>query len=95
MKYKLRVSPETRSFIRNLHPEIKKKIKYGLNEIVGDPDLGKFLKKELKGLQSYKISRYRIIYRKASDIIELIAVGPRKNIYEETVKLIKKQGGEL
>lgn len=88
MDYKLKVPATVSTLIKNLHPKIKKKIRYGINEIVSDPYSGKLLKHELEGLQSYRIGKYRIIYRKTSKIIELIAIGPRKNIYAETLKLI-------
>lgn len=88
--YRIKASSEIHSFIRSLHPQIKRKIRYGINEILSNPETGKYLKNELAGLQSYRISRFRIIYRKSSKIIELVAIGPRKNIYIETAELIKK-----
>jgi mRNA-degrading endonuclease RelE of RelBE toxin-antitoxin system len=45
-------------------------------------------------LRSFKIRRIRLVYRISSGkIIEIIAIGPRKNIYEETFRLISKKGG--
>ncbi len=92
MPYKLRIQNDTVSLIRGLHPQLKKKIRAALQEIIDDPHTGKALKDELKGLWSYRIKRIRIIYRFTSKkYIDIIAIGPRKNIYEETYKLLKKK----
>jgi mRNA interferase RelE/StbE len=59
---------------------------------VTEPESGRSLKDELVGLRSYRISRFRIIYRISSKkIIDIVAVGPRKTIYEETYRIIKKE----
>lgn len=77
-----------------MHPELKKKIKTSLKTILKDPYSGKALKNELAGLRSFRASRFRIIYRVAEgNVVELVAVGPRKSIYEETFRLLNKKGG--
>jgi len=92
--HKLKIPPETAEFIRNLHPHLKKKMKSSLHSILSEPYSGKALRDELAGLWSFKVSRFRIIYRIADNkIIEIIAIGPREVIYEETFKLIKKGKG--
>jgi mRNA interferase RelE/StbE len=93
MVLKLKISHETVDLIKNLHPELKSRVKAALKSILRDPYCGKSLKDELKGLRSFRVRRFRLIYRMASKtIIEIIAVGPRKNIYEETFRLIAKIG---
>ena len=88
----LRVPGEIVALIRGCHPKLKRKIRAGLRQIVTDPESGKSLKDELEGLKSYRISRFRIIYRISSkQIIDIVAVGPRKTIYEETYIIIKKE----
>jgi mRNA interferase RelE/StbE len=88
---RLRMPEETADFIRNLHPEIKRRVKAALKAILSDPDRGKSLRNELKGLRSFRVGRFRIIYRKPSEgIIDIVAIGPRKYIYEETYRLVKK-----
>jgi mRNA interferase RelE/StbE len=90
--YRLKIPDEIADLIRNLHPELKSRVKAALKSILNDPYSGKALKDELKGLRSYKVRRFRLIYRIASKkIIELIAVGPRKNIYAETFRLVSKE----
>ena len=89
---KLRVLEEIVSFIRGCHPLLKRKIRAGLQHILSEPGSGKFLKDELEGFRSYRISRFRIIYRISSrKIIDVVAIGPRKTIYEETYRIIKKE----
>ena len=91
-KGKLRVPDEVVELIRGCHPQLKRKIKAGFRQILTEPESGKSLKDELAGLKSYRISKFRIIYRVTSQqTIDIIAVGPRKNIYEETYRLLKKE----
>lgn len=78
------------SLVRSLHPGLKKKIKAALSEILSNSESGKPLKDELEGLRSLRVARYRIIFRIKIDFVEIIAVGSRKTIYEETYRLLKK-----
>ena len=92
MPYKLRITEDTVSLIRGLHPQLKKKIRAALQEITDNPHTGKALKDELKGLLSYRIKKTRIIYRlTGKKFIDILAIGPRKSIYEETYKLLKNK----
>ena len=89
--YKLRIPDYLVKFIRTLHPELKRKIKVAFKNITEGPYSGKMLKDELEGLRSLRVSRFRIIYKlKASKEIQIVAIGPRTTIYEETYRLIKK-----
>jgi mRNA interferase RelE/StbE len=91
--YKIRVPDEIAEMLKGMHPELKRKAKFALQNILSDPHSGKYLRDDLKSLNSFKVGRFRIIYRIASDrIIEIIATGPRKRIYEETYLLVKKEG---
>ncbi len=89
--YKLRVPDEIAEFIRGMHPDIKKKIKASLQIILFEPYSGKALKDELEGLRSFRVSSFRIIYRISSKKqIEIVTIGPRERIYEETFRIINK-----
>jgi mRNA-degrading endonuclease RelE of RelBE toxin-antitoxin system len=89
--WRIRTSPEIRNLISRLHPEIKKKIKDGLIAILKNPGSGKQLKADLEGLFSYRIGKFRIIYRlDKNKIITIIVIGPRKTIYEATLILLKR-----
>ena len=76
-----------------MHPDLKKKVRASLQLILSDPHSGKTLKDDLSGLWSFRVGSFRIIYRIADSIvIEIVAIGPRERIYEETFKLLKKSG---
>jgi mRNA interferase RelE/StbE len=94
--YTLRVPDYIAELIRGLHPEIKRKVKGSLKHIACDPNSGKPLKDELEGLRSFRVSRFRIVYRVAeSREIQIIAIGPRERIYENTYRLVKKESRGL
>jgi mRNA interferase RelE/StbE len=91
MRYRLRVPDETADFLRSLHPEIKRKTRAALNLIASEPGVGKSLRDELRGLRSFRVGRFRVIYKVASKrVVEIVAIGPRRTIYEETYRLLKK-----
>ena len=87
---KLRIPDETVALIRNLHPQIRKKVRASLGTILSEPYSGKALKDELAGLRTFRVSRFRIVYRIVHNKeIEIIAIGPRERIYEDTFRIMK------
>ncbi|MCP5464590.1 MAG: type II toxin-antitoxin system RelE/ParE family toxin [Deltaproteobacteria bacterium] len=86
---KLKVPPRVAKTLQHMHPTIKKKLKYGLKQLIENPELGKSLKEELDGLRSFRVSRYRIIYRIQKKYLEIVAIGPRAKIYQDTLRLLK------
>ena len=92
--YKLLVPKDLQELIRTMHPSLKKKVKASLKIISSEPQSGKALMDELSGLRSFRISSFRIIYRiKEPEQIELVAIGPRERIYEETFRIVQKERG--
>ena len=89
--YKLVIPDGVAELIRGLHPHLKQKIKVSLKIIFTNPHAGKALKDELEGMRSFRVSRLRIIYRVQRQRVEVIAIGPRDRIYEETFLLLKKE----
>ncbi len=90
--YHLRVPDRLAVLVRGLHPQLKRKVKGSLKIILDDPYTGKALKDELVGLRSFRVSRFRIVYRLAeSREIQIVAIGPRDRIYEETYRIIAKE----
>ena len=87
----LKIPDHISTLIRSLHPELKKKIRLGLDWIVDDPERGKALKEGLVGLHSLRVGHFRVIYRIQNKVIEIVAIGPRKNVYLDTYRLIKKE----
>lgn len=90
--YKLVVAKDVEELIRTMHPSLKKKVKASLRIVLSEPYSGKALMDELSGLRSFRVSSFRIIYRiKEPRQIELVAIGPRERIYEETFRIIEKK----
>ncbi|HBR16926.1 MAG TPA: cytotoxin [Deltaproteobacteria bacterium] len=90
---RLKMPDETAELVRTLHPDLKRKIKAALQTVLNDPQSGKVLKDELEGLQSFKVGKFRVVYKTAKDkgIIEVVAIGPRKAIYEETLRFLQRE----
>ena len=89
--YKLLVPKDVQERIRGMHPSLKKKVKASLKMILSEPYSGKALIEELSGLRSFRVRSLRIIYRvKGHGGIELIAIGPRDKIDEETFRMISR-----
>jgi len=89
---KLVVPSHIQELIKTMHPSLKKKVKSSLKMILSDPHLGKALMDELAGLRSFRVSSFRIVYRiRDPERVELVAIGPRERIYEETFRIIQKE----
>lgn len=89
-RYTVKIPPEVETEIRHLHPALKSKIHKALDEIEGEPFLGKPLRGVLKGLWSYRVSHYRIVYeiRRDKVLVEVIDIAERKIIYEQVARAI-------
>ncbi|HUG36479.1 MAG TPA: type II toxin-antitoxin system RelE/ParE family toxin [Candidatus Limnocylindrales bacterium] len=89
--YRLRMPGRIEGLIRSLHPELKRKVRAGLDVIRTDPEVGKELRDELAGRRSLRVGRVRIVYRVAPRrLIDLVAVGPRRTIYQETLRRLRR-----
>jgi len=82
--FRLLYAETCRRQIRNLPPQIKPAIKSRIEEVAGNPMLGKFLERELSGYLSLRVHRYRVIYRfnESDGVLEIHFVGHRRDIYE-------------
>ena len=54
--------------------------------------MGKALREEFEGLRSLRVSRLRIVYRILIQdrTVDIVAIGPRARIYEETLRLVNR-----
>jgi len=95
-QYTFRIPDDIVTLLRKLHPTLKANLRKALQLIGQNPYSGKSLKEELADLRSYRVKKYLIIYRilEQDTILELVAIGPRKNIYEETLNVINKETPE-
>ena len=89
--HRLRVPDEVADLVRGMHPTLKRKTRASLKSILADPSSGKALKDELAGLRSFRVGTFRVVYRVMRSVIEIVAIGPRERIYEETYRLLKKE----
>lgn len=90
-KYSVRIPPEVETTLRHLFPSLKTKIRHALEMIGYDPHIGKALKDPLKGLWSYRVGRFRIIYQiNHHEIwVEVIEVAERKIVYEKVAEAFR------
>jgi mRNA interferase RelE/StbE len=78
------------ALLRGLHPELKRRIRAGLDRLLEDPGVGKALRGELAGLRSLRVGRIRVVYRESPAALDVVAVGPRDRIYEETLRILRR-----
>lgn len=85
------IPPHVAEVIRTLHPDLKQLIKSAIRAIAVNPECGVPLKRELAGLQKYRVRRFRIVYRvdQKKRIIRLMAVGHRRSVYEELTERLR------
>lgn len=90
------IPPHVADVIRSLPPELKRSIKYALRAIGVDPARGEPLRRELAGLWKYRVRRFRIVYRidRARRVIQVMAIGPRRTIYEDLADRIRRETEE-
>ena len=82
IRRRLEMSQAVRNLITHLPPELKRKVRTAFRAIAADPHQAKELKDELVGLRSYRLGNARIVFRLTGQIVEVIAFGPRRDIYE-------------
>lgn len=93
IRFRLDVRSHVAEVIRHLPPELKPGIKAAIRGLSGDPFRGEPLQRELQGLWKYRVRRFRIVYTIDRDAktITIVAVGHRRNIYEEAAELIRRR----
>ncbi len=89
---RFKVSPQVAQLVRGLHPDIKRKVRAALDRLALDAEAGKALQGDLRGLRSLRVARFRVIYRTpARRVIEIVTIGPRNRVYEETLRLVSSE----
>lgn len=81
------IPPHVEEQLKRLHPLLKSKIRYALDELAKNPFQGKPLKEDLADLFSYRVARFRIIYSVHRRLLQIhvVAIGKRQTIYTETL----------
>ena len=88
--YRIEMARMLRDLIRHLPPELKAKIKAALRSISEDPFCTGELRDDLAGLRSYRVARSRVIYRIRGSTAQIVALGPRADIYERAAAELSK-----
>lgn len=95
MKRSLILPESLQELIRHLPPHLKRRIRSALEEILVQQEIGKELTQELQGFRSHKLGQIRMIYRlPTNSTLEIVAIGPRKSIYEKIALEIKRKHAE-
>ncbi len=90
-KYRPDIPPHIADRIRSLHPDLKRSLKAAIRLLASDPKRGEPLKAELEGLWKYRVRRFRIVYAvdARSRTLRIMAIGHRRQVYEELVAQLK------
>jgi mRNA interferase RelE/StbE len=83
--YRVAIRSRPAEAIRHLPPDVKRPVRSAICALLSNPAAGEPLHGELEGLSKYRVRRYRIVYRvdRAKRVIDIVAVGQRRTIYEE------------
>lgn len=81
-KFRLDIVQAVREIIIHLPSSLKHKVKTALYSLAENPYQAKALKDDLTGLRSYRLARSRIILQIKGSTVEIVAFGPRKDIYQ-------------
>ena len=83
--YRVRYTPEAAGRIRKLHLQVKQEIREAIRTLLQSPLTGHVLQHELSGFRSYRVRTYRVIYQihDQDRTVDVLFVGPRRNVYEE------------
>ena len=91
-EYQIKFTPESARVLSKFHPENKKQVKASLKVLRQNPNMGSDLQEELSGFKSYKLKRYRILYKidEEQNCIRIYHIGHRSDVYEQFKILLNK-----
>jgi mRNA interferase RelE/StbE len=83
-KFVARYTPECSRLIAKLPPDIKRLVRSTIDALLTNHGMGTVLTGELDGYHSYRVRRYRIIYRvnEEESCLEVYHVCHRRDVYE-------------
>jgi mRNA-degrading endonuclease RelE of RelBE toxin-antitoxin system len=80
-RFRLDMAQAVADLLIHLPPPLKRKVTLAFHALAEDPYQAKPLKDELAGLRSFRVMRSRIILRINGPSVEVVAFGPRKDVY--------------
>ena len=81
-RFDLNIVQDVRDVFLHLPPSFKRKVKAALQALAENPYQAKALKDDLAGLRSFRVARSRIILQIKASTVDVVAFGPRKDIYQ-------------
>ncbi len=81
--YRLIFTSKAKQQYEALNPRLKKQVNNGLSRITKNPNHGKSLRGELKGIWSERVATFRILYKIRNKEIEvlILIIEHRKSVY--------------
>jgi len=89
-RFRLNIVQAVREMIIHLPPSFKHKVKAALQSLAENPYHAKALRDDLAGLRSYRLARSRIILQIKGATVEIVAFGPRKDIYQRVATELRR-----
>lgn len=80
---RLLISDEISDRVRQLHPDLKRKIRAAVDALLRETLHGKPLQGQLLGFHSVRVGRFRVVYRFVHEAVDILTIGPRRTVYEE------------
>lgn len=82
--YRIIVSPRAKKELKSISRLYRKALIEAIDELVENPFAGKPLTRELRGMYSYRLGVYRVIYRisKKGKKISVLTAGHRATVYK-------------
>lgn len=92
-KFVARYTPECSRLIAKLPPENIRLVRSTVDALLTKHEMGTALTGELDGYRSYRVRRYRIVYRVNEDdsCLEVYHVGHRCDVYETLRSLLSRK----
>jgi mRNA interferase RelE/StbE len=89
---RIRLTKEAGKLISKLHPETKKLIKAAIKDLQADPHAGHDLEEELSGFKSFRVKRYRVVYKinEEENTLDIYYAGHRRDVYEQFRLMLAK-----
>ena len=77
----VRLSRRAEKALDSIDPTHKEHLKSAMREVSRNLLLGKKLKGEFAALRSFRVGSFRIVYRLTKELIEVVFIDHRKDIY--------------
>jgi mRNA interferase RelE/StbE len=91
MAWTVRYTTSAARAIRKLEPQIRRRVRRAIDDLLKQPDRGKPLQLSLKGFRSLRVGDFRIIYHVLQERVQIlvVAVGHRRNVYDRLERRLR------